>query len=421
MTGPSGSQWACATLGEVAEIQTGIAKNTEARFRRPVSLPYLRVANVQDGYLDLSEITNITLNEEDVPRYSLRRGDVLLTEGGDFDKLGRGTVWRGTIAPCLHQNHIFAVRARDDLLLPEFLSAYCGSDIGKRYFLSCSKQTTNLASINSSQLREMPIRLPPLAEQRRIVVLLDAWNRAIEISTSLLAARRTLFDQVISRLARQRWEPVRLGDLGQWVGGGTPSKSTQGFWRKGDIPWASPKDMTSWRISETEDRITREAVEVSSTRIVPAGAVLVVTRSGILRTKVPVAVAEKEMAINQDLKALAVDGPWSGRLIALLLRSSDARLRRATMKTGTTVESIDLDALKAFRLSVPIEPSEVAQAEGLLVRSAIGIDLLGARSGLYRLQRGALTQKLLGGEWRLKGDLDRRALDAAKISAAAAT
>ena len=93
--------WGLVPLSEVATVQTGLAKgkivNGEA-----LELPYLRVANVQDGHLDLREIKTVTVSPGDVARFSLQPGDVLFTEGGDFDKLGRGTVWRGEIPDCLH-------------------------------------------------------------------------------------------------------------------------------------------------------------------------------------------------------------------------------------------------------------------------------------------------------------------------------
>ena len=160
---PSGWKW--KHLEKVAAIQTGIAKNQNSE-PETIELPYLRVANVQDGYLDLSEIKNINIHKDKINRYRLENGDVLLTEGGDFDKLGRGAVWEGQIQDCLHQNHVFAVRPDKHQLLPSFLSAQTGSSYGKKYFLRCSKQSTNLASINSSQLKAFPVLLPPFPEQK---------------------------------------------------------------------------------------------------------------------------------------------------------------------------------------------------------------------------------------------------------------
>ncbi len=96
-----------------------------------------------------------------------------MTEGGDFDKLGRGYVWENQIERCLHQNHIFAVRPRRDILNPGFLSFVMSSGYGRAYFTATSKQSTNLASTNSTKLRNFPIPMPDLAEQDQIVSAID--------------------------------------------------------------------------------------------------------------------------------------------------------------------------------------------------------------------------------------------------------
>ena len=164
-------EWDVRKLRTVAHIQTGIAKGKK-NLEDPIELPYLRVANVQEGYIDITEIKTINVSKREVERYSLQEGDVLLTEGGDFDKLGRGDVWHGQIEHCLHQNHVFAVRTDRSVILPEFYSAQASSFYGKRYFLGCAKQTTNLASINSTQLKDFPTIVPPLEEQTKIIEIL---------------------------------------------------------------------------------------------------------------------------------------------------------------------------------------------------------------------------------------------------------
>lgn len=164
--------WETKKLSEVSTLQTGLMKGKNYS-GKTVMLPYLRVANVQDGFLNLSEIKEIEVSEELIDRYSLKNGDVLFTEGGDYDKLGRGTVWQGQIKNCLHQNHVFVVRPQADVLSPYFLSYQAGSRYGKQYFLKCSKQTTNLASINSTQLKGFPVLMPTIEEQAQIVFLID--------------------------------------------------------------------------------------------------------------------------------------------------------------------------------------------------------------------------------------------------------
>ena len=171
--------WGVVELGQVAEICSGVTLGTKATSERNLSVPYLRVANVQDGYLDLSEVKEIPVSEGVLRKLRLQSGDVLMNEGGDFDKLGRGTVWEGEIDPCIHQNHVFRVRVNKSKVIPYFLAFWSQSNFGKKYFILSSKQSTNLASINSSQLHRFPIASPTTSEQFRIEERIEAVNRRI--------------------------------------------------------------------------------------------------------------------------------------------------------------------------------------------------------------------------------------------------
>jgi type I restriction enzyme, S subunit len=170
---PSGWRW--VPLGDVARVVGGVTLGG-AGPANGVVVPYLRVANVQDGYLALEEVKTIRVSRAILEELRLLPGDALMNEGGDFDKLGRGTVWSGEIDDCIHQNHVFRVRTDRSVLNPEYLAFHSESHYGKRYFLISSKQSTNLASINATQLRRYPIALPPSDEQARIVARLSAAN-----------------------------------------------------------------------------------------------------------------------------------------------------------------------------------------------------------------------------------------------------
>lgn len=174
------AHWELLPLKFVVEVQTGLTlgKKYEASTHL-VQRPYPRVANVQDGYLDLNEITSVQVEAANVARYELRQGDMLMTEGGDFDKLGRGYVWEGQIEGCLHQNHIFAIRS-NGRLRPTLLAFLTSSWHGKTYFTSTSSQTTNLASTNATKVKEFPILLPPLHEQQEILKHLDRVSQSHE-------------------------------------------------------------------------------------------------------------------------------------------------------------------------------------------------------------------------------------------------
>lgn len=184
--------WKLVNLKRVSKIQTGftLGKQYEGKL---IERPYLRVANVQDGHLNLTDLTTIEVPVNVAWRVELRAGDVLMTEGGDLDKLGRGTVWNADIPSCLHQNHIFAVRCFQHKLLPAFLAYLTTSRYGRDYFEATGKRTTNLASTNSTKVGQLPIPLPPLSEQKRICDYLENKLSAIaKISAGIEAQITTL-------------------------------------------------------------------------------------------------------------------------------------------------------------------------------------------------------------------------------------
>jgi len=186
VTNPRG--WPVVRLDTAADIASGVTKRHKLNGRSTVTVPYMRVANVQDGHIRLDDVNGIEVLPEDVERYRLLPGDLLLTEGGDPDKLGRGAVWYGEIDPCIHQNHVFRVRCDTSKLLPEFGSTILGSDLGKRYFARSAKQTTGIASINMTQLRGAPVLMPPLSEQLR-------WETFVAAHRNQVAARHRQGDQ----------------------------------------------------------------------------------------------------------------------------------------------------------------------------------------------------------------------------------
>jgi type I restriction enzyme S subunit len=161
--------WGSVPLKHVSAVQSGLTLGKNyAQLRGAKRYPYLRVANVQDGYIDLSEVTEITMPVREAKNYLLRTGDILVTEGGDIDKLGRGNCWYGEIEECLHQNHVFAVRVLCKVR-PEFVSLITGVPYARRYFTTTANKTTNLASTNKTKLGNLPLLVPPLQEQDAIL------------------------------------------------------------------------------------------------------------------------------------------------------------------------------------------------------------------------------------------------------------
>lgn len=189
--------WVWASLDMLGEIASGVAKGTKRDASIAVrEVPYLRVANVQRGYLDLSDVKTILATERDIQELTLESGDVLFNEGGDRDKLGRGWVWRDEVANCIHQNHVFRMRPYLKEMLPELISHH-GNTFGKLWFQTAGKQTTNLASINMSMLRVFPVSVAPVDEQKQILLLLqetidalDAQSVSLELGLKQAEAQR---------------------------------------------------------------------------------------------------------------------------------------------------------------------------------------------------------------------------------------
>lgn len=161
--------WAIHYLGDISEIQSGIqVGKRRSGLEELVEVPYLRVANVQRGWLNLDEVKTIYVTPEEKARLSLVKGDVLMNEGGDRDKLGRGWIWGGEVDGCIHQNHVFRIRMKAATLPPEFVSHFA-NERGQQYFFDEGTQTTNLASISKKKVAALPLPVPPFKEAVEIV------------------------------------------------------------------------------------------------------------------------------------------------------------------------------------------------------------------------------------------------------------
>lgn len=172
--------WVWTKLINIAEIASGVTKGRKFGTKPTIELPYLRVANVQDGYLNLKEIKTIEVLSSDLEKYRLLKGDILFTEGGDRDKLGRGTVWNEEIPNCIHQNHIIRARVDLGLLNPYYISYFTKTKVALDYFYNNANQTVNLASISLTSLSNVPIALPPFEEQNEIVKKMQSLFALIE-------------------------------------------------------------------------------------------------------------------------------------------------------------------------------------------------------------------------------------------------
>lgn len=203
------AHWGLQRLKQLAEVRGGLTLGKQYTCE-VVKYPYLRVANVQDGYLKLDDVQTVEVPTSEAASNLLAYGDVLMNEGGDIDKLGRGCVWREEIKPCLHQNHVFAVRPHS--VDSDWLALWTSTLEAKRYFESRAKRSTNLASISSSNIKELPVPLPPLTEQveiqqhlsRRHSRFEEIWSELNKSVRLLVERRATLITAAVTgQIARE--------------------------------------------------------------------------------------------------------------------------------------------------------------------------------------------------------------------------
>ena len=176
-------EWRELHLDTMADIVSGITKGRKIAGKQLTKVPYMAVSNVKDGYIDWTTVKTIEATDQEINQYRLLPDDVLMTEGGDPDKLGRGAIIRTPLENCIHQNHIFRVRLDESHILPDYFAEYLKHQRAKRYFLGCAKQTTGIASINMKQLKALPVLLPPLELQNEFSTFIRQVDKSKVVET----------------------------------------------------------------------------------------------------------------------------------------------------------------------------------------------------------------------------------------------
>lgn len=399
--------WDVEPLGEIMEFQNGFNADKAAY---GAGTPFINVLEViTNTHLTPDKILGrVAVAKSQLNTFKVRRGDVL------FNRTSETQEEIALAASYDHDEPVifggFVIRGRPDptRLHPRF-GGYGLRSSRVRSQLISRGQGVVRANIGQGDLKTVLVPLPHTDEQEAISVALSEADALIEALAALIAKKRDLKRGAMQLLLSGDcrlpgfagdWKLQPLGGLGRWQGGATPSMSRPDFWSEGTIPWVSSSDVRPGVISP-RNLITRRAVRESSTTVVEPGAILLVTRSGILRRFLPIAMTPQTLAINQDIKALTTHDNVVGALVFHALVAASQGILASCMKSGTTVESVDLASLKKFEILMPPTRDEQQAVAAVLSDMDAEISALDTRLQKARGVKKGMTQVLLTGEIRL--------------------
>ncbi|QNR25513.1 restriction endonuclease subunit S [Croceimicrobium hydrocarbonivorans] len=284
----------------------------------------------------------------------------------------------------------------------------------KLQFENLNKLSNSTAQpvISGSKIYSYSVKLPPLPEQRAIVAKIEQLFSELDNGIANLKAAKDkleIYRQAVLKKAfegeltkewRKRydinhvWDIMPLKDIGDWKGGGTPSKSKPEYWENGTVLWVSPKDMKTEVIISTIDRITEESIENSSAKWIEKGAILIVVRSGIIRRMLPVAIAGQDLTVNQDLQTIKPIDAFTSEFVYWFLIANDRDIREKCAKDGTTVNNINVPVLKKYKIPAPDLDEQIQIVQEIESRLSVCDNILAnIEEGLEKSE--ALRQSIL--------------------------
>ena len=369
--------------------------------------PYLCSINVYWNGISLEKVKEARFEETELEKYSLKRGDLLICEGGD---VGRSAVWEEDIPMC-YQNALHRVRFYHDInpyFYKYLIECYKGIGIINQF----SKGVT-IKHLVQSSLNAMWLPLPPLAEQKRIVAKIEellplvdryeqAWTKledfnhrfpedmkksilqqaiqgklveqrpeegtAQELYAQIQAEKQRLIKE--GKLKKEKplpeitedekpfeipegWMWVRLTEIGSFSSGKTPDMTNKSFWDNGTVNWMTSKDMKEKYLNESQMKITEVAAQGMT--IYEPGTLLMVVRSGILKRMLPLCVLTQKSTINQDIKAYTLVLNSLSTYVYYMLKALEPNILFNYTKRVTTVDSLKFDEFSR-QMPVPLPP-----------------------------------------------------------------
>ena len=198
--------WEWCRASNIGFVIGGLTKNAAKRGGHTRMLPYLRVANVYANRLDLSDLQEIGVTDSEVEKLLLEKDDLLVVEGnGSRDQVGRIARWDGSVDPCVHQNHVIKVRLGEPKVAPWALYWFL-SPSGRILIEEQARTSTGLYNLSTGKVANLPIPLPPLAEQAAIVERVEALMETCRDLETEIENSRTHTSQLLQSILKEAFQ-----------------------------------------------------------------------------------------------------------------------------------------------------------------------------------------------------------------------
>ncbi len=356
--------WPLVRLHQViVDMQPGFAQRPNLE---NIGIPQLRTNNISpQGTVDLTDLINVIVSPTELEKYAVQKGDVIFNNTNSVEWVGKTTCFNGE-GDYVLSNHMTRIRVNTTVLDPDFLARYLHYlwQIGSSG--SRAKQWVNQAAIDQTMLAQFEVPLPPLAEQRSIVSILRQADRLRQLRRETEEKAQQLLPALFYEMFDDphSWrETTTLGELVDFVGGGTPSRKVEEYFT-GNIPWATSKDIKTRYLDDAQEHVTEKAIRESATNLVPAGTILLVVKSKILLHSLPVSITTRPFCFGQDVKGLV---PKPGIepifIVSSLLAQSDSILRSAR---GVNTEGLTLDILRDITVPFVDTPQQKSLIESFV-------------------------------------------------------